>query len=188
MDQGQTSPTGPHHDLVAGGTLGSPHADMRLSLESFLPYRLSVLSNTLSRQIADAYETDFGLTIGQWRCMAVLGDQPGLNAREVCARTAMDKVAVSRAVAQLEADGRLDRRADTRDRRAARLFLSPAGLAVYRRIVPLALAHERRILADLSPSDVANLNRLLDRLADAVSPDVPLWSTGRTAFDSRRVR
>ena len=34
-----------------------------LSLEEFLPYRLSVLSNTVSAAIAEAYSGHFGLTI-----------------------------------------------------------------------------------------------------------------------------
>ena len=35
-----------------------------LRLSDFLPYRLSVLSNTVSRGIADRYQRDFGLSFG----------------------------------------------------------------------------------------------------------------------------
>ena len=73
----------------------------KLHLEGFLPYRLSVLSNTVSSAIAAAYFANFGLSIPEWRVMAVLAANPGLSAAEVTARTAMDKVAVSRAVATL---------------------------------------------------------------------------------------
>ena len=71
----------------------------KLHLEGFLPYRLSVLSNTVSSAIAAAYFANFGLSIPEWRIVAVLAANPGLSAAEVTARTAMDKVAVSRAVA-----------------------------------------------------------------------------------------
>ena len=64
--------------------------------------------------IAAAYERDFGLSIPQWRVMAVLARNPGLSAAEVAARTAMDKVAVSRAVQGLLAAGRLRARHDVR--------------------------------------------------------------------------
>ena len=73
----------------------------KLHLEKFLPYRLSVLSNTVSSAIAAAYFMNFGLSIPEWRVMAVLAANPGLSAAEVTARTAMDKVAVSRAVKSL---------------------------------------------------------------------------------------
>ena len=73
-------------------------ADNPLHLDRFIPYRLSVLSNTVSMIIAGAYEREFGLSIPQWRVIAVLARYPDLSAVEVAERTAMDKVAVSRAV------------------------------------------------------------------------------------------
>ena len=72
-----------------------------LELERFLPYRLSVLSNRISDAIAREYSQRFALGVTEWRVMAVLGRWPGLSASDVARRTAMDKVAVSRAVARL---------------------------------------------------------------------------------------
>src|SRR3954469_13741602 len=79
----------------------------QLDLEHFLPYRLSVLSNRISSAIAREYSQRFGLGVTEWRVMAVLGRYPGLSANQVATRTAMDKVAVSRAVARLLDAGRL---------------------------------------------------------------------------------
>ena len=56
--------------------------------------------------------------------MAVLAANPGLSAAEVTARTAMDKVAVSRAVATLLAAGRLRRTTAPADRRRTHLALT----------------------------------------------------------------
>ena len=111
----------------------------KLHLEKFLPYRLSVLSNTVSSAIAAAYFMNFGLTIPEWRVMAVLAANPGLSAAEVTARTAMDKVAVSRAVAALQAAGRLHRTTAHADRRRTHLALTRAGMRVYAQVVPMAL-------------------------------------------------
>lgn len=147
----------------------------RLRLAEFLPYRLSVLSNTISSAIAARYQSAFGLTIWQWRVMAVIGETPGLTASQVTARTAMDKVAVSRAVAGLEEVGRLIRQRDESDGRAARLHLTPEGEAIYARIVPIAQSSEHDLLAGLSEAERAELTRLLDKLAMAASPESPLW-------------
>src|SRR6185436_515145 len=122
----------------------------KLHLEKFLPYRLSVLSNTVSSAIAAAYFANFGLTIPEWRVMAVLAANPGLSAAEVTARTAMDKVAVSRAVATLLSAGRLRRTTAPADRRRAHLALTPAGARVYAQVVPMALEYERKLVAPLS--------------------------------------
>src|SRR5512147_221812 len=83
-----------------------------LALDRFLPYRLSVLANTVSTSIARVYARRFGLSVPEWRVMAVLGMSPPLTAGDVCGRTAMDKVRVSRAVARLLRGGLLDRRVD----------------------------------------------------------------------------
>lgn len=136
----------------------------RLHLEHFVPYRLSVLANIVSMSIAEAYEREFGLTIPQWRVIAVLARYPGLSAIEVAERTAMDKVAVSRAVQGLLAARRLVRSYDAGDRRRTRLRLSSAGKSVYTRVAPLALKYEKALLGALSATDRRALDRLLGRL------------------------
>jgi DNA-binding MarR family transcriptional regulator len=144
-----------------------PAGEGLLVLEHFLPYRLSVLSNTVSGRIAKSYERQFQLTIPEWRVMAVLGRFPGLTAAEVTERTAMDKVQVSRAVARLKKTERIEQRAVEGDRRARHLFLTDAGHAVYAEIVPLAREYERRVTADLSAAERVQLERLLDKLTAA---------------------
>jgi len=136
----------------------------QLDLEHFLPYRLSVLSNRISGAIARVYSDRFGLAITEWRIMAVLGRYPGLSANQVAQRTAMDKVAVSRAVARLLEAGRLERDTHDDDRRRSVLRLSQQGYAIYDQVAPLALGFERRLLGDLDEAERALLFRLLDRL------------------------
>src|SRR5215831_4142003 len=88
-----------------------------LDLDKFVPYRLSVLTNRVSSAIARHYSERFGLSIPEWRVMAVLGQTPDLSAREVATRTAMDKVQVSRAVSSLLDAKRLTRTAHAQDGR-----------------------------------------------------------------------
>ena len=137
-----------------------------LELEHFLPYRLSLLSNTVSAAISSTYVERFKLTIPEWRIMAVLGRFGGISAGEVADRTAMDKVAVSRALARLRAAGYLRRRPDRNDRRRTLLYLSAAGERLFRRIAPLAMEFESRLLESLDDRDRRDLDRLLSRLMD----------------------
>ena len=78
-----------------GGEISVNPTDFRL--EEYLPYRLSLLSNTVSQGIADRYQRDHDISVTEWRVIAVLGRFPGQTASEVVKRTAMDKVTVSRA-------------------------------------------------------------------------------------------
>ena len=135
-----------------------------LHLEQFLPYRLSVLANTLSASLAGLYAPQYGLTPPEWRVIAVLAQHPGLTAAGVVARTAMDKVAVSRAVARLLRQGRLSRRRSTDDRRCTSLELTRVGQALYRDVAPRALAYERDLLQILPRAEQARLNSILELL------------------------
>ena len=137
-----------------------------LELDRFLPYRLSVLSNRISQDIAALYGERFGLNVTQWRILAVLGRYPGLSATEVAERTAMDKVAVSRAVTSLLGSGRLQRRLHGDDRRRSVLQLSAKGYRVYDDVAPLALEYERRLLEGLQPDERSALDRLLSRMEE----------------------
>ncbi len=58
-------------------------------LEEFIPYRMSVLTNTVSRAIARIYAERFDITVAEWRVMAVFGMAADLSANEVSARTAI---------------------------------------------------------------------------------------------------
>ncbi len=137
----------------------------RLDLDRFLPYRLSILSNQVSDAIARQYSDRFGLTIPEWRAMAVLGGTPGLSAREVAERTAMDKVQVSRAIDSLVRARRVARVADAQDGRIQRLSLTAKGRAIYDEVVPLALHLEDIFLSALKPEERRALDGLLTKLA-----------------------
>ncbi len=136
------------------------------ALERFLPYRLSVLTNTMSRAFARRYGSRFGLTIPEWRVMAVLGRFAPLSANEVAERTAMDKVRVSRAVARLTKSGLIDRATDSGDRRRSALKLSRAGRQMHEAIIPIARQIEAALLAKLTPEEHETLDRLVSKLMD----------------------
>lgn len=145
---------------------GGARSTDRLQLDRFVPYRLAVLSNIVSMSIANAYQRDFALSIPEWRVVAVLARFPNLTASEVAERTAMDKVAVSRAVRSLVASRRVVRSFDKGDKRKSILRLSALGKSVYMRVVPRALRYEQQLLNVLSASDRRALDRLISRLIE----------------------
>lgn len=135
-----------------------------LKLEDFLPYRLAVLSNTISTTVAKAYDRRFSVSIPEWRVIAVVGRFPGLSAIEVAERTLMDKVAVSRAVTKLIKNGRLDRQFADSDRRRSILNLSDAGKQLHDEIAQLALQFERDLIQGFTEEEMQQLNSMMERL------------------------
>ena len=137
-----------------------------LILEKFMPYRLARLSSTVSTTIARAYDKEFGLSIPEWRVIAILGRFPGLSAVEVAEQTFLDKVAVSRAVTKLIKNGRIDRQFADADRRRSILNFSEKGREVHDGVAKLALKFEDDLLAGLEDADVDQFNAVMDKLLD----------------------
>ena len=77
----------------------------RLSLDGFLPYRLAVLAREISVALARKYQADLGISIPEWRVIAHIAEVGTCSSGELCARTAMDKAKVNRAVTRLVAAG-----------------------------------------------------------------------------------
>jgi len=150
---------------VAGKS--SEHAP--IELENFLPYRLSILSNTVSQAIANDYQQRYDIGVTEWRVMAVLARFDGLSAREVAERTAMDKVAVSRALSRLVASGRVSRSTHSDDKRRSVLGLTAAGWAIHDDVAPMARARERQVLAKLDAEERVWLERILNKLDGRLS-------------------
>ncbi|MDF1791418.1 MAG: MarR family transcriptional regulator [Thalassobaculaceae bacterium] len=148
--------------------------DQALMLDRFLPYRLAVLANTVSKGIARLYADRFGITIPEWRILAILGAFGPATASEIQGRSAMDKVQVSRAIARLTEARLIQRTVDPDDRRRQTIAMTAAGEQVYREIVPLAQAREAALLEGFSAEERELLDRLLDRLqARAAAGETP---------------
>ena len=121
-------------------------------------------AESVSRAFAERYEAEFGLSIPEWRVMAVLGEGEPLSTQSVITRTEMDRVKVSRAVIRLTDKGLISRSAQPGDQRAQVLRLAPKGLALYRRIVPRAHALQAELAEVLTPAEIASLGEMLERL------------------------
>lgn len=149
-------------------------ADTRpaLVLSKYLPYRLSVASNKASGLIARAYQARFGLTIWEWRVIAVLGEGEAITGQAICEATAMDKVTVSRALRALTERSLVVRRTSPTDKRASLVSLTGDGRSIYEEIAPLALEWEASLLEGFSEDEKHMLGSLLERLslrADALA-------------------
>lgn len=147
----------PKPGTIAGSSL--------FELEHFLPYRLSLLTNTVSQGIARSYREKHDISVPEWRILAVLGSFPGLTASEIVKRTAMDKVAISRAVKNLVERKLLQRTTDPTDRRRVRLNITPGrGEQVLNEVLPKARHHEQLLLSTLDHKEQEALHQIIQKL------------------------
>lgn len=138
-----------------------------LRLDDFLPYRLSFTTALLSDSIARSYEESFGISIPEWRVIAWVAEMGSITQQQICARTRMDKVTVSRAAIALTDRGLLHRLPNPEDRRSRLLALTAQGERLHAAIAPKALELERRVFSHFSKAEADSFLSMLRRI-DAI--------------------
>ena len=135
-----------------------------MQLQQFLPYRLAVLAEAVSRSMAAVYHQRFELSRDEWRLLAALGEGTPLQAAQAAQVTTLDKMQASRALRSLEARGLVERQTDESDRRHVIVQLRPAGRALLRQVQPMVMAREAYLLEALDDEERAVLDRALAKL------------------------
>jgi DNA-binding MarR family transcriptional regulator len=148
-------------------------AKLKLRLQDYLPYRLSVAANAVSQLIARSYQEKFSLKIPQWRLLAVLAEEGPLTPQTLCGRTIMDKVTVMRAARGLLRRRLIKQLPNDHDGRSHMLSLTKLGERLYARIVPWALRYETQLLSGIDAREIERLDQLLRQVEDAARSLVP---------------
>ncbi|MEE9454512.1 MAG: MarR family winged helix-turn-helix transcriptional regulator [Paracoccaceae bacterium] len=135
------------------------------TLDEFFPYRLAVLSNQISRDFANVYSRQFGISRAEWRVIAHLSQQEKVSIREIHQRVDMDKAKVSRAATRLQTMGLVSKKTNPADKRLLELSLTAKGRRMISKIAPLAQKFEVETLAKLSRTQRQALSAALEILA-----------------------
>ena len=142
------------------------HEDI-LWLQDYLPYRLAVVATRMLRDAAQVYKSRRNpLTTAQWRTLAILANHEPLTATELCRISMLDKVAISRALAQLQRRGFLTRQRTDHDARARTVHLTAAGWRYYNELAPQMKRQEQTLRTLLKDGELERLYALLDRFDD----------------------
>jgi DNA-binding MarR family transcriptional regulator len=147
--------------VVAGRDGGPPH-------DRTLLFAMVRLVNLTARPFQEGIGRQHRLGLSEWRVLAVLHSHPASAAIEIAHFTGLDKMSVSRALASLEAAGRVARRPDPDDGRRALATLTPAGGALYRSLRGTALAREEAVTGSLSAAERRHLMTLVQQMTASV--------------------
>jgi DNA-binding MarR family transcriptional regulator len=136
------------------------------TIRELLSYRLHQVANLLSRGAEMRYRREFGVSLWEWRTIALLGGAGGPQSLNELARAAgMDKGQMSRVVSGLTKRRIIFREADANDARGIRLSLTRPGKALYRKLIGAAAERNRAFLGCLSAKERACLDQAMARLA-----------------------
>lgn len=137
-----------------------------------LPLVISTIANRISRGGSRVYLQLFGIGVIEWRILHVLAEDSGATAQSVCNRIDLDKAAASRSLQVLDQRGYVVAAAHPNDARKRTLSLTPAGRALFERVLPIANQREQHLLRGFSDSEREVLLGLLRRMyANAAEMD-----------------
>jgi DNA-binding MarR family transcriptional regulator len=135
------------------------------TIRDLLSYRLHVVANLLSRGAEMRYRREHGVSLWEWRTVALLGASSPLSLNDLARAAGVDKAQMSRVVSGLAARGIVSRGADSRDARAVSLALTARGRKLYRGLIRTALERDHAFRGQLSAQERRVLEGALAKLA-----------------------
>jgi MarR family transcriptional regulator for hemolysin len=116
----------------------------------------------LLRTYADHKAAQFGITRAQWAVLVRLERSEGLNQTELADMLDLQPITLTRLLDKLSDSGLIERRPDPGDRRAKRLFLTPAAWPLLKQLAELG---EETMTTTLAGIEREGIEQMVSQLA-----------------------
>jgi DNA-binding MarR family transcriptional regulator len=135
-------------------------------VDKYLGYLLGQANHTLFKDFDDIVR-EAGLGSLEWRVLAVLESQAAISVGQLTQDVLSLQPTVTKLVQRLAAQGWVTLRDDPADQRRTLVAITPAGQKKVAPLISQAKAHETKVLAGLSATEVRRLKEQLRRLAQS---------------------
>ena len=136
------------------------------AIRDLLSYQLHVVANLLSRGAELRYRREFGVSLWEWRTVALLGavTEP-LSLNHLAHAAGIHKSQMSRVVSGLARRKLVLRAADAEDGRGVRLTLSKSGRRLYEGLIDAASERDAAFRRCLTSQEKLVFDKALTKLA-----------------------
>ncbi|MGO4713976.1 MarR family winged helix-turn-helix transcriptional regulator [Bradyrhizobium sp. 2TAF24] len=145
-----------------------------------LIFLLNVAQRRLQRWVEQQMAAENGLTSAQSGVLFYLGGRDGALIGDVALALDLVPSAMSGLADRMERAGLVERRPDSADGRAWRLYLTEAGLSVRKRAVARTQALNARLMEGFSDKEIDVVVRWLTSLQDKFPKDISKDQEGKT--------
>ena len=128
----------------------------RMPLEREVAFNINDVARLL-KTYADQRARDFGMTRAQWAVLARVERSEGLKQCELADTLDLQPITLTRLIDRLCDSGLIERRSDPDDRRAKRLYLTPAARPVLDGLTRLGQDIMATVLVGIEPAAVEQL-------------------------------
>jgi len=130
-----------------------------------MTYSLGFLIGDVSRLLRRRFDERaraIGVTRAQWRTLAMLNRNEGLNQGRLAELLEVEPITLCRMVDRLEEAGHVERRRDPSDRRAWKIFLTAQSRPLIAQLRVIADELLKHALIGVAPDEQAQMARALD--------------------------
>ncbi len=131
----------------------------------------------LLKTFADQRARQYGMTRAQWAVLVRLDRSEGLKQSELAELLDLQPITLTRLLDRLAENGLIERRADPHDRRANRLFLTPAARPLLERLAELSTDLMATVLEGIDDKTreklLGDLGRLRENVRGAIHRNTP---------------
>jgi DNA-binding MarR family transcriptional regulator len=142
-------------------------------------HQLLKLTNRLMAPFSTHLSRRYRISLNEFRLLMTIGALGRTASHEVAELTGVNVMSVSRAVATLQQNGRIEVVRDPRNRRRKWLTLTAEGERLYNIMRPQSEKVADFLFSDLEPQEVAQLETVLERLIGTLETRD---ATGRSMF------
>ncbi len=157
------------------------------SLERDFAFMVSDVARML-RTLFDQEARKFGMTRAQWGVLFRLERSEGLKQSELADLLEIQPITLTRLIDRLCDNGLIERRNDPNDRRAKRLFLTPAARPLLNRLDKLTSEIMERTLTGVDRDAIGAMTRHLTAIKENVRQAITERAAGESAEDKMEER
>ncbi len=110
-----------------------------------------------------------GVTLGQWRVVASLVQQPGLTQKEIADKVGVEGATLVPIIDKMENEGLLKRKLDTKDRRVNRIYLTKKADSLWSSMTECAIYIRKVSTTDISKDELETTLETLHRISKNLS-------------------
>jgi DNA-binding MarR family transcriptional regulator len=149
---------------VRDPTAARPPEHVDFDVERSPRYRLALLSRLWTQSTERIYIDQFGISLSEWRILAIIGSEGRIYANAIAERGLLEKSRISRLVSRLVRTGLVETSSDAADSRRQWLSLTDKGRTLYAEVADLSLKRDELFLRGLNTREREELARLTRKL------------------------
>ena len=136
-----------------------------IKLEKGYIHQLKETTKQLNRYFQEILrQNGVSITSDQWELVKCIGEQEGINQKEIAGITFKDPASVTRIIDILERNGAVKRESIAEDRRSYALYLTNTGKSLVRKITPLENEITSKGLNGIKKHDQDKLTEILSKI------------------------